>query len=111
MNGHVHGYSTQLNHHGLDSCKTVRKGNHHGASSIIFMPMIDKKSTDSVCLLSTISFVCTLSQKYAMTPILTFDQPLYWKAMELMVSHPDDHLVKKCVLRLGGLNMCMSFLG
>ena len=57
------------------------------------------------------SFVCTLSQKYAMTPILTFDQPLYWKAMELMVSHPDDHLIKKCVLRLGGLNMCMSFLG
>ena len=88
----------------------VQDGVHHGPASILFMPMIDQKSTNPVCILSTINFVYSLAKKYSMTPILTFDQPLYWKAMELQVSFSSNNDIHKFVLRLGGFHMCMSFL-
>ena len=89
----------------------VKVGVDHGPASILFMPMIDQKSTDPICILSTMNFVCTLAQKYAMTPILTFDQPLYWKALELQSSLADTHTIQNCFLKLGGFHLCMSFLG
>ena len=57
------------------------------------------------------TFVSTLAKKYSVTPILTFDQPLYWKAMQLQCTHADSHLIQACVLILGGFHMCMSFFG
>ena len=56
---------------------------HPGKSSVIFMPMIDMKSTDYSCILSTMHFVSNQAQKYNKSPILTFNQPLYWKALEI----------------------------
>ena len=75
------------------------------------MPMINEIAADSVCILSTVQFAVSQSLKYGMTPVLTFDQPLYWKAMELQDSQSADSAVKKCILRLGGFHMGMSFLG
>ena len=91
--------------------QTIHKGNHPGQSSIIFMPMIDMKATDDTCILSTMHFVATQTQKYNVYPILTFDQPLYQKANEIQLNQPDSSVVKNIVLRLGGLHTCMSFLG
>ena len=62
-------------------------------------------------ILSTINFVCSLAKIYSMTPILTFDQPLFWKAIELQASFISNSNIHNCVLRLGGFHMCMSFLG
>ena len=62
-------------------------------------------------ILSTINFVCSLAKIYSMTPILTFDQPLFWKAIELQASFISNNNIHNCVLRLGGFHMCMSFLG
>ena len=89
----------------------TQDGDHHGPSSIIFIPMIDQKSTDPMCILSTMNFVCTLAQRYSVVPVLTFDQPLYWKAMEIQASQESESTMKSCVLRLCGFHMCMSFLG
>ena len=60
--------------------QTIHKGNHPGQSSIIFMPMIDMKATDDTCILSTMHFVATQTQKYNVYPIFTFAQPLYQKS-------------------------------
>ena len=38
-------------------------GVHHGPVSILFIPMMDKKSANRVCILSTISFICSLAKK------------------------------------------------
>ena len=46
-----------------------------------------------------------------MTPVLTFDQPLYWKAMEIQLCESSNSIIKQCVLRLGWFHTCMSFLG
>ena len=48
-----------------------------------FMPIIDLKSPDPICILSTMKFVTEQSFHYHMTSVLTFDQILYWKAMSI----------------------------
>ena len=75
------------------------------------MPMIDLKSTDRVCISSTMHFVAEQSPKYNMTPALTFDQPLYWKSMSIKEQQDESSALKKIVLRIGGFHQMMSFIG
>ena len=56
-------------------------------------------------------FVLSHSRRHDATPILTFDQHLYWKALTIIQSQPDGSDLKGMVLRLGGFHMQMSFLG
>ena len=83
---------------------------HPGKSSVVFVPMIDMKSIDYSCILSTVHSVSNQAQKYNKTPILTFDQPLYWKALEIQLSEDDSSYIKTIVLSLGGFHTCMSCL-
>ena len=59
------------------------------------MPMIDLKATDSACILSTMHFVAEQSSKYNMTPVPTFDQPLYWKSMSIKEQQDESSVLKK----------------
>ena len=60
------------------------------------------------CILSTLHFVKDLAAKREVTPVLTFHQPLYWKAQAIL-SQTDDRLLQNIVLRLGGFHLIMSF--
>ena len=55
----------------------VSQGSHPGISSVFFMPMIDLKSSDEICIYSKMCFVSEHAKRYNYTPILTFDQPLW----------------------------------
>jgi 5'-3' exonuclease len=89
----------------------VHKGEHPGEASIMFLPMIDLSPSDLDCINSTLHFVCEHAQRYGVTPILTFDQPLWWKALTIVKSEPADSKLHSIVLRLGGFHTLMSFLG
>ena len=71
--------------------------------------MIDP--SDPSCIYTTMKFISSQARRYDATPILTFDQPLYWKALTIIQSQPDGSDLKGMVLRLGGFHMQMSFLG
>ena len=86
-------------------------GDHPGPATIISMPMIDQKATDKNCVYSTMIFVCEQALKYNSTPLLTFDQPLYWIAEEIKSSNSANPILSNCIVRLGGFHMCMTFLG
>ncbi|CAC5392561.1 unnamed protein product [Mytilus coruscus] len=43
--------------------------------------------------------------------MLTYDQPLYWKALTIIDNEPKESDLKSIVLRLGGFHLEMSFLG
>ena len=45
-----------------------------------------------------------------MTPIITFDQPLWWKALMIIESEPVDSDLRQVVLRLGSFHTEMSFI-
>ena len=73
--------------------------------------MIDLDSSDPSCIYTTMKFVSSHARRHDATPILTFDQHLYWKALTIIQSQPDGSHLKGMVLRLGGFHMQMSFLG
>ena len=88
----------------------LHHGEYCGQSSVTFLPMIDLDPNDPSCICSTLKFVSPQAGKYDVTPFLTFDQPLYWKALTIIRSQPTYNALKNMVLRLGGFYMEMSFL-
>lgn len=84
---------------------------HPGKSSVLFLPMIDMSSSDPSCIYSTLAFVAHHAQRYNFKPIVTFDQPLWWKALSVIQSQPNGSPVRNVILRLGTFHMEMSFLG
>ena len=89
----------------------LQDGPHTGKSSIEFLPMIDLDPCDPSCIYSTLKFVVSQARLYDITPVLTFDQPLHWKALTIIRSQPNDTELNQIVLRLGRFHMLMSFLG
>ena len=78
-------------------------------SSVTCLPMIDLDPNDPSCIYSTLKFVS--SQAGNVTPVLTFDQPLYWKVLTINRLQPTDNALKDVVLGPGWFHMDMSFLG
>ena len=87
---------TQFMHH----------GDHPGKASVMFLPMIDMNSNDTTCIYSTLAFVTE-----HVSPIITFDQPPWLKALMLIRTKPLVNDLRRIVLRLGGFHAEMSFLG
>ena len=54
-------------------------------------------------------YICSQARRLQVTPVLTFDQPLYFKALVIVENENSD--VKQVVLRLSGMHIEMSLLG
>ena len=65
---------------------------HSGESSMVFLLMINLDSSDPSCIYTT-QFVSFQAKQYDATLILTFDQPLYWKALSCLVLADTSHAV------------------
>ena len=89
----------------------VHKGPHPGKASVSFMPMIDMDPSDQTCILSTLIFVHGNASKNGITPVLTFDLPLYWKSFLIIQNTTKHTYLKDIVLRLGPFHAEMSFAG
>ena len=91
--------------------QAVNNGEHPGKSSITFLPMIDMDPGDMSCIYSTLLFLSAEASSHNVTPVVTVDQPLWWKALTIISCERDDSELKSIVLRLGAFHMQMSFLG
>ena len=90
----------------------LHKGKKHpGKSSVQYLPMIDLYSGDMTCILSTLHFVYNLASKHNISPVITFDQPLYWKAAEIILGEPQNSPLKGVILLLGCFHIFMNVLG
>ena len=89
----------------------VHRGRHPGKSSVIFLPMIDMNPSDITCVYSTLKYIQDHAHRHDVTPIITFDQPLWWKALMIIVTDPSGSDLRSIVLRLGGFHTEMSFPG
>ena len=72
--------------------------------------MIDMNPSDRTCIYSTLSYLSGLAAKYGMPAVVTFDQPLFRKAAEIM-NDSDDSSIKNILLMLGSFHMLMDHLG
>lgn len=79
--------------------------------TITYLPMIDLSSSSYTCIYSTLLFVAKQAELNGTIAVLTFDQPLYWKARLIIEREPSYSPIKKIVLMLGGFHMKMSYLG
>lgn len=84
---------------------------HPGQSSVQFLPMIDMYPGDKTCILSTLEFICNLAAQQNVSPVVTFDQPLFWKASEIVNQAEENSPVKDVILLLGSFHTLMNLLG
>jgi hypothetical protein len=73
--------------------------------------MIDIDPSDMTCIYSTLHFICSSARIYGTKAVITFDQPLYWKALTIITAESNGSDIKGIVLRLGGFHTIVSFLG
>ncbi|CAH3166903.1 unnamed protein product, partial [Porites lobata] len=72
--------------------------------------MIDMDPTDMTCIYSTLSFISDQASRYEYTPIITFDQPLWWKSLKIVSNEPQDSKLESIILRLGGLHEVLELV-
>ena len=82
-----------------------------GPSSQLFLPMIDLSPSSPTCVRSTLEYLCDIAEQHKVTPVITFDQQLYWIALMIMEDQPLASRLRRIVLLLGGFHTEMSFLG
>lgn len=80
-------------------------------SSISFLPLIDMNPSDNTCIISTLTYLVNQADKNNATPIITFDQPLYWKANKIICGQMSTSRLRDIILMMGGLHTEMNFVG
>ena len=78
---------------------------------MIFLPMINLEPGNTDCIYSTLMYVSEHAARCGVTPVLTFDQPLWLKALKIQKSSAQDSIIRSIVLRLGGFHIQMCYLG
>jgi len=87
--------------------QSVCKGEHTGVSAVEMLCILDLNPSDDDCIYSTLVFVASQAKaRNIPTPNITFDQPLYIKAVDIALKSD-----LNIVVRLGGFHTLMSFLG
>ena len=90
-----------MQHIFCDSQNSVSK------SEILYLPIIDLNPSDETCIFSTLLYIQRQARELNIpTPCITFDQPLWIKAVEIVKAKS-----LNVVCRLGGFHVMMSFLG
>ena len=89
----------------------AHRDSHPGQSSVVFLPMINMSSSNTACIFSTLKFISEHARHHKVTPIITFDQPLWWKAFMVIESEPADSNLRQAVLRLRSFHTEMTFIG
>lgn len=90
--------------------QAVMVDSNPGKSDFVFLRIIDLSSSDPDCIYSTLDFIANQGNRYGFTPIVTFDQPLWWKAMLIIHNEGNGTKIGNIVLKLGGFHALMSFV-
>ena len=86
---------------------TVCEGEYPPPASIRLLPILDLNPSDVTCIYSTLLFLRKQADYLNIpTACVTFDQPLYIKAVDIV---RNDNL--DIVIRLGGFHTAMNFMG
>jgi len=82
-----------------------------GQSNTRFLPTINHNPSDISCVYSTLMHANECASLAGKTLVITFDQPLYWKAKCIVYAEPATSTLRNAIIVLGGFHTRMSFLG
>lgn len=81
-------------------------------TKIVPLPFINAPPSNYNTVFTALTYATDLCEKVNQhSVIVTFNQPLYWKGREIVASAPVDSRISKCIVRLGGFHLLMSYLG
>lgn len=81
-------------------------------SKISFLPFIHQPASNCNTIYTTLLCALENEKRYGHDVcVITFDQPLYAKAQEIVSAAPEGSKLSKIIVRLGGFHLHMSFLG
>lgn len=90
----------------------LTKGVYSEKTKIVPLPFINAPPSNYNTVFTALTYAADLCEKVNQhSVIVTFDQPLYWKAREIVASAPADSRISKCIVRLGGFHLLMSYIG
>ena len=89
--------------------KTAMKSDQYQRTRIETLPFINLDPSNPSTIYTALCFAQTQCEKQGLRicPV-TFDQPLYIKAAEIVAAAQD---LEKIIVRLGGFHLLMSYLG
>ncbi|CAH2989439.1 unnamed protein product [Chilo suppressalis] len=81
-------------------------------SKVICLPFINAPPSDYDTILTSLLEAVENSKRCSQkTTFITFDQPLYWKARDIVGAADPTSDLKNVVVRLGGFHLLVSFMG
>lgn len=75
------------------------------------MPFINLSASNLTTLYSALIYAACESKKHGQMCIVTFDQPLFMKSIEMVKSAEQNSDISGIIVRLGGFHLLMSYLG
>lgn len=89
----------------------MKNDQNFSTSRIVFLPFIHQPACNYNTIYTILKCAIDNGKQYGHnTCIVTFDQPLYMEAREIVAASPDKSRLSKIVVRLGGFHLLMSFL-
>lgn len=80
-------------------------------SYVLALPFINIDPGNPTAIYSALSYASKESKLAGQPCIVTFDQPLFLKAVDIVASASTDSDISGVIVRLGGFHLLMSFLG
>ncbi|KAK3932952.1 Elongation factor 4, partial [Frankliniella fusca] len=85
---------------------------NYAVSKVLPLPFVHLQPSNPSAIYSSLLYASQESSKLGQDHCLvTFDFPLYIKAVDIVYASPSDSNLRATVLRLGGFHLLMSFLG
>ena len=90
----------------------LTQGLSYEKCKLVALPFIDAPPSDNNTIYTALKYVATLSNDIGLqTSFVTFDQPLYKKAVEIIYTSDVTDSIANIKVRLGTFHLKMSFLG
>lgn len=92
--------------------KLTKNNKDFTTSTVMFLPFIHHPASNKDTIYTTLDCAVRNAKSHGQNCfIITFDQPLYYKAREIVAAADIQSDIANVVVRLGGFHMLMSFLG
>lgn len=90
----------------------TKNNTNFSTSQVMFLAFIDNPASNVDTIYTTLRCAVNIAKSHGQkTCVITFDQPLYSKAREMVAASDANSELCNVVVKLGGFHMLMSFLG
>ena len=90
----------------------TKENNKFSTSRILFLPFIHHPASNLNTIYTTLNSIHDNMKFHGHEAcVVTFDQPLFIKAREIVAASEPGSELSKIIIRLGGFHLIMSFLG